>query len=317
VLHFARDLPDHGVQSIVLLKVTYEADRQGALVPAREPMPIVQDILETPFGVFHTEMIDVKDGADIGVLGTVRRSQSVTALRLALRVNQYPVADLLVVGDRRWVQTAHGLMPSEPTPFHEMPLSYRRAFGGRTEWDHEPNAWPENPDGVGYYLNEAQAEGKPLPNFEASQGPRIAKWSDRPPVAGWGPYPFLWSLRALEGVVPQGTADRPLMPQLRNCLYNNAHPSLVVRALSPGDVIQIDGMYDTPIAWRLPFEQLVLDVRIGEEAPFQAVGTLDGAWLWCDVGKLTLTHRARFNYRFRRGEVRSIRTTLRSWSPQA
>src|SRR5436190_866640 len=72
------------------------------------------------------------------------------------------------------------LVASAPEPFSELPLAYSRAYGGKAEFNFEPVAWPDNPDGIGYYLSRDQAMNQPLPNIEPGNGPFIRTWEDQP-----------------------------------------------------------------------------------------------------------------------------------------
>jgi hypothetical protein len=293
---------DEQVQVTIFLKATYEQEAGGRLRAAEEQVPIVADKLETPFGIFHTDHYVRKEGADVCVLGSIRRSRPVTETVLALEVGAHR-SELAVFGDRHWVSDGRGLKPSLPLPFTEMPLSYSRAFGGKAEFNYEVVTWADNPEGQGYFFTQDQAEGKPLPNIELSQGPRVKAWSDQVPVAGWGPYPMFWGLRAREGIQVQGSSDALDLPRLRARLNNHAHPELILPALATGDEIGVTGMRDEPLRVSVPLEKAVVEARIGETTR-RVTGEPDGVFLWVDAGRVTVTHRVHFTYVFRREEVR-------------
>ncbi len=91
---------------------------------------------------------------------------------------------VLVVGDRRWER---GAMTS-PEPFVEMPLDWRRAFGGPA---HAPN-----PLGRGSSPTmEAGVAVHRLPNVEHPER-RITAVGDQPAPAGFGALDFAWPQRS-------------------------------------------------------------------------------------------------------------------------
>jgi uncharacterized protein YjbI with pentapeptide repeats len=122
---------------------------------------------------------------------------------------------LYVVGDRRW-----GLLGmSDPEPFTEMPISWRRAFGGE--------GYPQNPIGKG--AGPIQVDGvrvHPLPNVEDPRD--LVKASrDRPAPAGLEGYDLTWPQRASKA----GTYDaawmkheRPGFPRDFDPTYFNTTP---------------------------------------------------------------------------------------------
>jgi uncharacterized protein YjbI with pentapeptide repeats len=91
---------------------------------------------------------------------------------------------LAVFGDRRWVRTAAGFVPSPPVPFRAMPLAWERAFGGP--------GFDENPLGRGI---EPDAQGNVwLPNFEVP-GRTLGARDERPSPAGAFPIGASWKSR--------------------------------------------------------------------------------------------------------------------------
>ncbi len=302
------DLGEPPVAAAVIAKATYDLAAGGTLAPAAEPMPLSPDPLETPFGMLHGELYFKKSGADVCVLGTIRRQRPVREALLTLKVGAL-VHRLAVTGDRFWIPTGdkrQPLTPSRAQPFTEMPLAYDRAFGGTADYEGYPAPWADNPNGRGYYLTADQARDKPLPNIEAADGPRIRAWDDRPRAAGWGPYPMNWGLRASTAV--QVDDQKMTVKHVDPSLFNHAHPDLVVPALAPGEAIEIDGLSERPLTLTLPRNLLRLQIQVGAET-FEATSRIDGAFVWVDAGKLVVTHRATFSYVFRPREVRHVTVT--------
>lgn len=293
------------VQATVVVKATFERDRSGRWLPAGEQVPIVDDKLDTPFGSFHTDCFVRKEGVDICVLGSVRLSRPSRAAQVVLNIGRLAHA-LTVFGDRKWIRAGAGLIPSGPAFFEEMPLAYTRAYGGVTEHDYETQVWPDNPVGRGYYLSPERAEQNPLPNIEPANGPQVRQWSDQPQVAGWGPYPCFWGIRAREGVEPPPKMQAGSVGRIKARLNNQAHPSLIVPALAEDAEIRIRGMRPEDLIYPLPRFSPQVEVRLGDQTT-TAAGTLDGVFLWVDGGRATLTRRIHFTYPYIKGQPRRAR----------
>jgi hypothetical protein len=292
------------VQAVLVVKSTLEWGPHMRWVYAQEQVPIVNDRLDTQFGIFHGDSFVFKEGVDLCVLGTVQLRRSERLAHLELSVGSH-TSNLLVFGDRHWTRSGFRLRPSDPAPFSELPLAYSRAYGGSTEHDYETSVYQDNPIGLGYYLSPEKAVGHPLPNIELATGPLIAEWSDQPSPGGWAPYPQFWGIRAREGMdVPSD--EHTLLPRLKPRLNNNAHPSLVLNSLSPGTVIRVRGMRPDDLVFSVPRMIQRLEIQVGDQTT-EAAGHLDGVFFWADHGRLTLTHRFHFSYRFRRGERRRVR----------
>jgi hypothetical protein len=172
---------------------------------------------------------------------------------------------LLVSGDRRWTRTLGELVASAPAPFERLPLSFSLAYGGF--FDVPPGlfpgtdlpypggrlAHPLNEGGVGFYLDEAAAEGHALPNFELADRP-IKQWSDRPVPGCFVPCPELPGLR----IAPRGgMAAAPeawkmgLLPMALRA-HNPAPSYLVFDDLPAGTPIHLDGVGREAIRFDVP-----------------------------------------------------------------
>ena len=287
-----------------IIKATFDVAPDGALRPAQEPLPLVLDQHKTPFGEFHGELFFKKCGVDVCVSGSVRRSQPTRSARVQISVGR-ETRQLFVFGDRRWLHDTAGrdLVPSTPVPFLELPLSYARAYGGHASYNGALVPFPANPSGRGYYREQSQAHGQLLPNLEDDQSPPIARWSDQPRVAGWGPYPMFWELRAKHSI--DIDPEHGSMTKVHPSIFNHAHPDLVFPSLATGERIRIDGLHDAPYVVQVPAPPALVRVQIGDverelEAP------IDGVFLWTDANKLVVTQRARFEYWLRHEEIRCV-----------
>jgi hypothetical protein len=287
-------------RAAVVVKKTYALAQDGTLRREDEQLPLVPDHLETPFGLFHGELFFRKRGVDLCVLGTGRFDSPVTRAKLRIEAGSW-AHELRLVGDRVWTQDASGnLVPSAPTPFVEMPIAYARAFGGSTDVGGASVPWPDNPLGRGYYETAEQALGQPLPNIEAIDAPAPA-WNSRPPVAGWAPYPMYWGLRASRAVKvdPDSGEILDITPEL----FNHAHPDLILPALDAGTRVRVLGLRPQTLGFFLPRERPRVEIHVGDRVS-EALGDIDGVFLWSDAARLVVTWRARFRYPVHTEEVR-------------
>lgn len=178
--------------------------------------------------IAECDLIPRKPCTDIVVHGHVRSPGAVpaTIMTAALRVGEQ-WKRVSVVGDRR-VTWWPGTRPSfgAPEPFVELPLTWRRAFGGidgsvvRPEltnltelWsaldpETHPGAYPRNPAGTGWAVNahERLLNGLRLPNFEQPEHPltpdrlvhgAVDNWTLAPKPAGFGWVSQSWFPRSM------------------------------------------------------------------------------------------------------------------------
>lgn len=292
------------------MKATYQQTDHGRWVPAGEQLPFADDPLETAFGIFHGDGFVKKDGVDLCVLGTVRPARAVRATEVRLSVGSH-TSTLHVYGDRRWTRAGHrALVASSPELFQEMPLSYDRAYGGKTEHDYEAMVWPDNPVGRGYYLSESAALGQPLANIETAVATPVRSWTDQPTVAGWGPYPCFWGIRAREGVIPPEKVEAGNFGRITPRLNNHAHPELIVPTLPDEAELTIKGLQAEVLTYRVPRLSVRLDVTVGGALIAQPEPRVDGVFIWTDQGLATVTARASFTYPYNKGQVRGARLEL-------
>lgn len=148
---------DHCVVAIV---GTYEASETGELRPAatqRPPTPCDTHYgdPETTAVAYEHDFVRYKPSTDVIVVGkaVAPGGRPVTELPIRLEVAGR-IKDLVVIGEREWVDAGLELVMSPPVPFTEMPLTFDRAYGGAADL--------RNPIGVG---SPAKA-GQRLPNLE-------------------------------------------------------------------------------------------------------------------------------------------------------
>jgi hypothetical protein len=294
--------------AVAILKATYHREADGRLVPADDPMPITGDPVETPFGILNGDIFLRKQGADLCVLGTLRRSRKVKEATVSLSCGAFKHA-LRVHGDRTWVRGGAGdaLVPSAPVPFDEMALTYGRAYGGVATSEGLSAPHPDNPIGRGYYLSREEALGKPLPNIESATAPPLRDWKDQPVPAGWAPYFMSWGLRARAAVALDPKTNTLL--NVYPSVFNNAHPELVLPAIEPDTSITIDGVRDAPWELRLPATRGRVHVTVGAES-FDVTTRIDSVLIWMDADRVVITQRGNFKYvvqpRQRRGATLTV-----------
>jgi hypothetical protein len=294
--------------AVVILKSTYLRQPDGTLAAAADPLPITGDPVETPFGMLNGDIFLRKSGADLCVLGTLRRSRRVKEAMVTVACGGFKHS-LRVSGDRAWVPATWGddLVPSAPVAFHEMELSYRRAYGGvaAAEGLQTPN--PDNPIGRGYYLSREEALGKLLPNIESATAPAIRTWKDQPAPAGWAPYFMSWGLRARKAVAIE--PDTGMLLNVYPSVFNNAHPELVLPAIEPGTPVTIEGARDSTWGFTIPATRGRVQVTVGAES-FEVTTHIDSVLAWLDADRVVVTQRGNFKYVVTPGEQRGARLTV-------
>jgi hypothetical protein len=301
---------DFGTESryaVVILKATYKREPDGSLLADDDPMPIVPDPLETPYGMLNGDLFLRKQGADLCVLGTLRRSRMIKEATISIVCGGFRHA-LRVYGDRAWVPTGarETLVPSAPIPFNEMQLTYAHAYGGVASAEGLKAAHPDNPIGRGYYLSREEAVGKLLPNIESGSAPPIRTWNEQPAPAGWAPYFMSWGLRA-RGAVAYDPKDGTIL-NVAPSVFNNAHPELVLPQIDPGQTVAIEGARDTAWKFNLPSTRGRVRVDLGPDS-FDVTSHIDGVFAWMDSERVVVTQRANFKYVVHPGQRRGATLT--------
>jgi hypothetical protein len=253
---------------ITFTKVTYEL-QGGALSLSREQLPIHKEPCdEAPLGEVHTlwepGVVDVTVAGDILAPG----GEPCTSASVSLAWGD-EVRTLRAYGRRVWRRAAGGgLEPSEPEPFLSLPMSWSLAYGGKhvIPAGFAPNTslpmpsgelpFAPNPDGMGFYYDLDEVEGRPLPHLEDPerliQSPR-----DQPRPVCFARLPFASSLR-MEHVLfdPETGAmsSRHGESEMTFARFlQRAPPWLQVKGLSAGTRLRLLGMTkDEPMEVTLP-----------------------------------------------------------------
>ena len=279
-------------------------DRLDALPEPKEPPGWIRyDAIDRgEYGELPADEIPPRTGTDVIVLGNAVSREPVIATRVAVEVGEYKV-DLDVFGDRIWETAIGALVPSDPIPFSSMPLTYANAFGGATEGEYGPIPYYMNPSGKGYYIRASEAKGKPLPNVEAS-GTHIRAWDDRPPPAGFAPYPSTWGLK-WEKFVEVDPEREEINVHPERGMYDRAHPALSGKRVDPGPM-RIAGMSPRSIQFDVPACPVEAHITVSGQTVVKEL-SLEEILVDIPARQVDLTWRKMFRYRFVKYDRRETR----------
>jgi hypothetical protein len=222
---------------------------------------------------YPADLVPGKGGTDVLLVGTAKPPGSRPVQRLEVSVRVGPLArSAIVTGDRHWERQPFGpgFQVSQPVPFHEMPLAYERAFGGRDPAAPSDDAgWDKrNPVGTGFRIRRDAVEGTPLPNIE-DRAHLIGSWDDKPPVAGFGPIDGLWEpRRAFAGTYDAEwqASQAPLLPRDFDVRYFNVAPwGLAANGFLRGsEIVELTNVGgEERTVFELPIANVALSMRVG------------------------------------------------------
>lgn len=212
------------------------------------------------------EIVCAHPGTDVSVLGTAYAPRGTVVHALSAAVSVAHVAKTVrVFGRRLWNDAFLRLAMTAPEEFTEMPISYESAFGGSAVLpDGVESVDRRNPIGRGFAARRKDVAGQPLPNIEDPDH-LIRHWDDRPPVAGLGPIPPMWSPRLeYAGTFDEAwrTKRMPLLPADYDQRFTQAAPPDLVAAdpLTGGETMVLTNLTrDEPrYTFRLPRARLTV-----------------------------------------------------------
>jgi hypothetical protein len=252
------------LMAIVVVKASFQIAKDGAVHPCPEQLPISEADAETPLGNIDGDMVPIKPGCDLAILGHahVAGGRRVLQHTIEIRIGEW-TRRVVVSGERTWVKAGTLVRAADPQPFSVMPLGYDRAFGGRASTESFEAAFPDNPGGKGFVHLAEEVDGAPLPNIEEVDQ-MIARWTDRPLPGGLGPLPRQSAIRLARGAdvdVENGVT------RMRPAMFSFAHPRMMLAGYPAGAAVAIDGM--TPegrLAFKLPELPLWLEMNLGSKS---------------------------------------------------
>ena len=259
----------------VVAKAGYSYREDGTLLPLPEPPKVAmadelwEDDPQSAQAVRTESDVSLhKPHTDLIVNGhaVAEGGRAVTHVDVVLAYQRKALKELRVFGDRAWLRGAVGWRMTNPAPFHAMPITYARAYGGGDA----RGAEARNLGGTGYVTSpDATFEGRRAPNVEHLAA-LISSLADRPPPAGLGVIARNCQPRASFA----GTYDNawlegryPLLPDDFDDRFNQAaDPSQWVPRPRGGEEIQILGMAtEGQIYLRVPPCELAVAFRHREK----------------------------------------------------
>jgi hypothetical protein len=276
----------------VVARVTFDLTADGPRVAGEQPWIVSAAPWTNQHGQMEGDEIFYRGGVDIFLFGKARpRDRMVTELEVSIEVGSFR-RQLLVLGDRAWVRRLRKLVPTAPAPFASIPLTLAHAFGGQDQWDGLDVAYPDNPAGRGFALDEKSAEGRLLPNLE-DPGRRIVNWDDRPDPVGLGICPSTSGLRLRNGVVLD---DKHQIQDLKPTLYNAAFPEMIAAQVGAGDAVRVSGVSRSgPLAFQVPDFPLMARLRFGDEIIDRPLA-IDQLGIESELDRFFITYRYPFRY---------------------
>jgi hypothetical protein len=255
----------------VVVESTYRIDERGSLHAESDRKAAPTDPPTTAHRALWHEV-------SVTASGTVKGpARPPFVVPVSLRVGDV-LRRIAVFGDRRWERAFGGdLVPSNPALFDALPLSFDRAYGGKFEMPPGPDrmtglphpggtmAYPKNPQGRGFYMDAASAEGELLPNIELPEQ-LIRKWDERPEPAGFSPCPELVTLRMTDDFLlrmtgvpanspaPQWTPRTfaPHVPVVAMRTIHHAPGWLIFPDVPAGTRVELSGVGPRPLHFDVP-----------------------------------------------------------------
>lgn len=277
----------------------------GFKLDTGEPV-LEQDLWKTLTSALdHNDILDAcmpKSQAEFLAFGNCFAPQGEPVKQLVARIKVGQVEKSInVFGNRYWRRAMAGLGMSysqtAPEPFIEMPVGYRKAFGGED--------FPANMAGIGSApVQDDPLYGWPLPNLESIRTPIVSS-KDRPPPASFSRIDVRWQPRSQRTGTYDDNYLRNRMPGLPDDIdwrfFNEAAEDQWLPGYLKGDeAIEIDYMHPDLVRMKgtLPgvkgrcfINQLVQDNLVFKEAQTN----LDTLLLFPNLGIGVVVHRGTFD----------------------
>ncbi len=309
-------IDDERLTASVISRVSYDLPHPapGSAPPvlrmsADQPWTVALKALDTPHGSMESDLPFMKGGVDLFLFGAARAPKRAPVRRMEVRIEVGSFTRrALVTGARLWVRERGQLVPSDPEPFVEMPLTLSKAFGGVTTWDGLEVPFGPNPKGLGFNIDAKEAEGRLLPYLEEPDSPMTA-WNDQPAVCGFGFCPMVNPARFHAGVVLD---DQHGMKELLPRLFNSAYPPMVAPSAFAGEAVRVEGVTaDRSLAFTLPGSPFGVELTFGSKV-VERLPTIEQIGIEVEERRVFLTWRFSFRYTVRPREFRQATIAARA-----
>lgn len=278
----------------ITAKATFRVDDSGTPVLDEDaPLPFLDADLETDLGVLPADTRPrLAPGFEIMVLGKAHSASGEPIRQMSVRLQVGSVIrELVVTGDRHWIERGSEARIGPAEPFTEMTLDWSRAFGGTVEVEIDEGAFldvsdPRNTLGKGFdHIQRAEGmdavfrcpdgypsflQERPLPNLEDPDD-RVTAWDDAPLPVCWAPSPLtsgIFGERVERRFGEDGISELDAEALIREPLINErAHPDWVIDTPQEHAVIVAEGMlpYGEIFAFRLPRARVRLEVAVEKQ----------------------------------------------------
>ena len=253
---------------------------------------------DSPYGKMPGDDLFYRGGVDLFVFGSARapKGKRLRRVDVTVEVGEAFRHTIAVFGNRTWQRRDRTLVPSEPEPITEVPLTIVNAFGGKDEWDELQVPFPSNPEGKGFFVSEEGAEGKPLPNIE-NPSALIQRWSDQPEPVGVGLPPPMFGPRVDRAI--DVDAESGAIRKIRGMFFNAAFPAMIVPHAEavPGARVRVSGVSESgPVTFVLPSNDLRVRLRFGDEVS-EVEPFVDQIGIEVDLQRVFVGYRYAFRYR--------------------
>lgn len=284
----------------VVVKAVFKIESSRLIPDSGPPWPVGGIPIKTEFGELDGETPFLREGVDLILLGNAYSStDSPNQIDVTVGVGEFSYR-MKVFGDRIWIRRSpeEPLIPCDPAPFPFIPLTWEHAYGGTADVDAGKMPFAANPIGRGFYLDERQAEGKPLPNIE-NPDHLIQNWQDQPDPAGAGPYSREWSLRALRAVEINHEGPVPRIVKFKPAYFNNANPPLILNKIpTVGESVSISNVQPDGKLFTFKIPDLDFHVYVQlQDRPYVFPAHLESMVFLTEESRIVLGYRCVFRYR--------------------
>jgi hypothetical protein len=259
--------------TLLLVAATYRVGAPGLeLAEAQQPLLLVPPMPLLGDGY------PAKQGVSVCVTGFVHAPGG-QATRAEARLRVGDVARTVAAfGPRVWREGAGGaLAATAPLPFDRVEMTWANAYGGGVRRptrviplpgggeaiapEHD-EACVENPDGIGWYPERADALEQPLAPLEDAEEP-VRRFDDQRSPACFAPYPIYGGLRA--AAVARG--EEVAWAEHGRVLTRSA-PWTTFASIPAGTPLEVGGMRAAGevLAFEVPEPPVTVDVAVGPRA---------------------------------------------------